>query len=82
MMTETQITEQLQEIFRDVFDREALTISQDTTADDVEGCDSIAHVSLVVEIQREFGVTLVLQEIQAMKTVGDMIALIARKLQN
>ena len=82
MMTETQITEQLQEIFRDVFDREALTISQDTTADDVEGWDSIAHVSLVVEIQREFGVTLVLQEIQAMKTVGDMIVLIARKLQN
>ena len=81
-MTETQITEQLQEIFRDVFDREALTISQDTTADDVEGWDSITHVNLVVEIQREFGVTLVLQEIQAMKTVGDMISLIARKLRN
>lgn len=82
MLTEAQITEQLQDIFRDVFDRETLTVSRETTADDVEGWDSIAHVNLVVEIQREFGVTLVLQEIQAMKTVGDMISLIARKLQN
>src|SRR5579862_4957052 len=36
----------LQEVFRDVFEDDELTLTPETSAQDVEGWDSLAHVSL------------------------------------
>ena len=69
----------LQSIFRDIFDKEDLSINQATSADDIAEWDSLAHITLLQSIQDEFDVDFTIDEITEMKNVGDMIDLIRRK---
>jgi acyl carrier protein len=69
----------LQPIFRDVFDDENLTVDRDSTADTVEGWDSLAHINLVMAIEKSFKVKFALGELQGLKNVGEMVDLIERK---
>ena len=48
----------LTNVFRDVFDDETLTVTSATTAADVDGWDSLAHVRLMLSVERAFGVRL------------------------
>ena len=79
MTQDEETREQIQQIFRDVFDRPALTIGRQTTARDVDGWDSLAHINLVDAIERRFRITFALGELQSLRHVGDMIDLIVRK---
>jgi acyl carrier protein len=80
-MTDADILERLTEVFRDVFDNPSLQIGEATTARDVEGWDSIAHVSLIVATERHFGVSFTTKDIQALTCVGDLVRLIARRVR-
>ena len=72
--------ETLLEIFREVFDDDELEIDDATTAADVEGWDSLAHINLVVAIESGFGVSFAVKEITALENVGDLKKLLAKKL--
>jgi acyl carrier protein len=48
--------EQLNQVFRLVFDDTSLTVTAETTANDVPGWDSMSHVNLIMAIERTFGV--------------------------
>lgn len=78
-MQTNEIKERLQEIFRDIFDNEDLEITEQTTANDIEEWDSLMHISLVSSIEKAFQVRFALGELQELKNVGDMIALIEKK---
>ena len=78
-MTDADILERLTEVFRDVFDNPSLQIGEATTASDVEGWDSIAHVSLIVAAETRFDVSFTTKDIQALTCVGDLVRLIARR---
>jgi acyl carrier protein len=71
---------QLQPIFHDVFDRDDLTITRDSSAEDVEEWDSLAHINLVSAIEQEFRIKFALGELQAMKNVGELVDLMEKKL--
>lgn len=71
--------ERLREVFREVFDDEEIVIREETTADDIEGWDSLTHVVLVVAVQDEFGVKFSIAETSALKNIGDFIKLIDNK---
>lgn len=70
----------VQEIMVDVFDDDDLTVTRDTSADDVEDWDSLSHIRLMVAVEREFGVKFTNAEIEQLQKVGDLIDLIDRKL--
>ncbi len=78
-MTEAEIYKKLEAIFRDVFDDEELKISKDTTAEDIEDWDSLAHITLVVAIENEFNFKLTLSELQGLQNVGDIVYLISKQ---
>ena len=46
-MTREEIFEELNEVFSDVFDEE-ITVTETTTADDIEDWDSLEHINLIV----------------------------------
>lgn len=75
-MKRTEIFEKLNGIFRDVFDDEELTVSEGTTAADVEGWDSLTHIMLLSAIEDEFGVKFDMKAVQELKDVGAMADLI------
>ena len=78
-MTEVEVIAKLEQVFRDIFDEEELTINNETTAEDIEDWDSLAHINLVVSIEKEFDVKFALGALQALQNVGDMVALVIRK---
>ena len=78
-MTAEETLERIQQIFRDVFDRPNLVILRQTTAKDVEDWDSLAHINLVVAIEKSFRITFALGELQSLQNVGNMVDLIVRK---
>jgi acyl carrier protein len=73
------VMESLREIMIDVFDLDDLTLTQETTADDIEEWDSLSHVRLVVAVERKFGFRFTNSEIESLKTVGDLVRLIQAK---
>ncbi len=78
-MSADNILRELREIMIDVFDVDDLEITRTTTAEDVEEWDSLSHVRLVVAVERKFGFKLKNSEIEALKSVGDLVDLIAAK---
>lgn len=70
------IKNDVQEIFRDIFDNEELIISNETNADDIEDWDSLAQMNLVVAIEKHFKIRFKVEEIANLHNVGEMLELI------
>jgi acyl carrier protein len=80
-MTPDAILAQLRELMIDVFDVDDLEITPATTAEDIEEWDSLSHVRLIVAVERKFGFRFKTSEIEDLKSVGDLVALIQDKTQ-
>jgi acyl carrier protein len=76
-----QIKSELTGIFRNVFDDRMLTLRDDMTASEVEGWDSLSHITLIVSIERSFHIKLTLAEIQRLNDVGALVRLIYQKVK-
>ena len=70
------ILPQITEIFKEVFEDDDLEVNRETTAHDVEAWDSLMHVTLIVNVEKVFGVKFSSSEISALKKVGDLEDLI------
>jgi acyl carrier protein len=76
------IINQLTPIFVDVFDDDDLIIDPSTTAGDVDGWDSLAHIRLIVAIEKVFTMRFSASEISNLANVGEMAELIISKQAN
>ena len=76
---EDPILTHLTSIFREVFDDDDLMLNPGLTADDVDGWDSLAHIRLIVSVQKAFGVKFSAVEMSRLKNVGDLVALTKQK---
>ena len=74
------ILERLQPVFRDVLDDPKLIVTRASSGLNVPGWDSLAHITLVSETEREFGIRFALGELETLKNVGDMVDLIQKKI--
>jgi acyl carrier protein len=72
--------ETVNEVFRMVFDDDTLTVTPETTANDVDGWDSLSHVNLITAVESRFNVRFSQKELLKQRTVGDLVADIDRKL--
>jgi len=79
-MTRAEIHDRLTDVFRDVFDDDAIEIVDETTADDVEAWDSLTHVNLIVAAEKTFAVKFTTKEVLRLANVGELITLIASKV--
>ena len=64
---------QVQEIFRDILDDEEIVLADTSTADDVEGWDSLTHIQLIVAIEKRFKVKFTSKEILSWKNIGELL---------
>lgn len=71
--------QELTAIFRESLDNDSLTLTETTTAKDVEGWDSITHVLIVVAVEKKFRIKLTAGEIQRLQNVGELATLIRSK---
>ena len=78
-MSWEEVFEKLDQVFQDVFDDESLHVTDETTAADVDGWDSLEHIDLMASVERAFGIRFSMGEITRMKNVGEMADLILEK---
>jgi acyl carrier protein len=68
--------ERINQVFQQVFDDDELEVSRETTAKDVEGWDSMMHVTLLINVEKAFGTKFSSSEVASLQKVGDMVDLI------
>ncbi|MCR5101713.1 MAG: acyl carrier protein [Butyrivibrio sp.] len=79
-MTREEVYKELNEVFRDVFDDEEITVNDATTANDIEDWDSLEHINLIVAIERNFNIKFTMGETTSMKNVGEMVDIILSRI--
>lgn len=70
------IRNRLKTVFQEAFDDDELEIFDEMTAADYDEWDSVAHITLVLSIETEFGITLNATEVGGLENVGGMIELL------
>lgn len=74
------IIEELQDIFRDIFDDEDIVITKETTSEDIDDWDSLTHMQLILEIEKHYNIKFTTAEIKKAANVGEFIKIIEGKL--
>jgi acyl carrier protein len=71
---------EVQEIFRSVFDSPDLEITPQSNAHNVDGWDSIVHISIVMALEKRYKVKFGLGQLQDLEDVGDLLNLLKSKI--
>jgi len=79
-MEKNEIFSKLNAIFADILDNDALVLTENSSAKDVEEWDSLNHIQLVVAIEKHFKIKFTTQEIQNWKNVGEIIQSVSAHL--
>jgi acyl carrier protein len=70
----------LQNIFREVFDDDALMLTPQKGMGDIEGWDSLTQVKIIIMIEREFDINFDEEQIANIRNVAGFIEAIEAKL--
>lgn len=71
--------QRLQQIFREVFENDALVLSDSLSPETERAWDSLAHLKLIMGCEEEFGVKFTLEETVDSNSVGKLKSVLAAK---
>lgn len=80
-MSRSEVFDIMTEICRDVFDDDKLVITEGSKADDVEGWDSLTHLSLINELEERFEVEFTLDDVKNSKNIGELLNALMKYLE-
>jgi acyl carrier protein len=66
------VHEELERVFRDTFGNEAIVLTDETTAADIPGWDSLGHINLMFSIEERFGVQFEGNQLAEFANVGEL----------
>jgi acyl carrier protein len=70
---------QLEQVFREVFNDHALALQDTTTIRDIPGWDSLAHINLMFAIESMFGMRFIGNELAEIKDIGELKVLLSTR---
>jgi acyl carrier protein len=79
-MQELEIYQKLNKIFHDVFDDDSIVLTPELDASQVEEWDSFNHINLMVAVEQAFKIKFQTAELESMRNVGHLVALIQKKM--
>lgn len=80
-MEQNNITATIQTIFRQFFKTENIVLTEHSSANDIDAWDSLNHMSLMGEIEREFNIEFEFFELMDFQNIGDLVAGITSKIK-
>ena len=78
-MNTQMILNELSLIFQEILKRDNIVLTSETTAQDVEGWDSLTNMQLINKIEKKFNVRFTFRDIVKLKNVGDICHAILTK---
>ena len=79
MITNEEVLNRLNPLFRDVLDDPKLVVTEKSSGLNVPNWDSLAHINIIAAVEDEFHVKFALGELQDLKDVGELVKLIQTK---
>ena len=79
-MERIEISNRVQKILENVLKHNRFEMRDELTAADVDGWDSLSHVMIITDIEKDFGIRFKLKELNKLKNMGTLIELIQSKL--
>jgi acyl carrier protein len=70
----------IQEAFKSVFDIDPQSVSLGTSAGDIQGWNSLGHLSLTTHLEQAFGITFDVDELMEMESVREIARIVSTKL--
>jgi acyl carrier protein len=80
-MSEQSTLDHLADVIRATLGQPQAQITLATTADDIDGWDSLRHSVLLMRIEQAFNIRFVPAEVIDLDNVGDLVKVIDAKLQ-
>jgi acyl carrier protein len=80
-LTNEEIYTRLAAVFRDIFDDDSIVLHPETTAKDIPGWDSSAHINLIVATELKFGIKFKTAELESLRNVGHFVQVISEKIK-
>jgi acyl carrier protein len=80
-MTRDQIMERVTQIVSDVLGLPDLKLTDQSTARDVQGWDSLTHVQIIIDVENEYGFQFSFSEAAQLENVGQFVDAIYAKTQ-
>lgn len=80
-MTKNEILAKVQDVLRECFDDDELNVTMATTAADVDGWDSLRHITILAALEDEFSIRFSMNDARKVKNVGDLVKAIERLLK-
>ncbi len=79
-MMRAKVMEEINQIFSEVFEDLDITITDTTTAEDIEGWDSLTHLELISAVESTFHIHFNIGEVNSFPNVGSMCDSIIKHL--
>ncbi len=79
-MDKAEILSKVKEAFVSVLEHDNFELSDETTANDVDGWESITHMMIINEVEKVFSIKFKLMDLMNMDNVGDLIKTIQSEL--
>jgi len=79
-MERQDLINKLTTIFQTTFEDNSIVLTDELTANDVDNWDSLTHMILISTIEKEFDIKFKLKDLNKMKNVGALIAIISSKI--
>lgn len=79
-MTKEEIMQALNTIFAEVLKQPGIQLQEDSSAQNIDGWDSMANLSLLDQSEKTFNIHFKMREIMKMKNVGDLCDTIYNKV--
>jgi acyl carrier protein len=77
-----EIIERIQAVIRKVLDVPDLHLRPEMTAQSVEGWDSMAHIHIMLAIEREFKIKLKAADAMGAKNISELVELVQEKFES
>ncbi|WP_378173692.1 acyl carrier protein [Aquimarina sp. SS2-1] len=81
-MDREQILSKVKTAFVAVLEHENFELSDETTANDVDGWESITHMMIITEVEKKFDIKFKLMDLMNMNNVGDLVNNIQSELKS
>ncbi len=80
-MTQEDALVQIQLIFQETLKRENIQLTESSTANDVDGWNSLTHMIIISQIEERFAIRFNFRDVVKFKNVGDLCNALLIKMQ-
>jgi len=80
-MEKEQILVEISNAVAKIVEHKNFSLNEQTTANDIDGWDSITHMMIISEVEKVFNIKFKLMDLMNMNNIGDLITAIKSELQ-